>query len=289
MQRNMSIPNVYMQNSAPNAQQVRPVGGQIHFTQFRQNQKSIRPRDPSLLPCRDSRMHSRFGQTQQAIVSSHIPIENNRQYFTEPNLLVHRPIQPINNQHSIQFVNNNANNYRLINQQNLRSPNVNMNCTGLINLLSSSPLPSSSTSSSTCSSSASSLSTSASQSSTSYISSSFHTITCAASDAPGLVSSGSPGKSLAQPSLSELTDRLQMPPPSLPPPSVLRRLGKWSTSKQKLITTTTSLPLSPLSNSSTNKSELTNNIYLSDTGSGSCELDVKQYTGNLTCNDDFTI
>ncbi|CAH8593680.1 unnamed protein product [Heterobilharzia americana] len=40
---------------------------------------------------------------------------------------------------------------------------------------------------------------------------------------------------LTTPSLSELTDRLQMPPPSLPPPSALRRSGKWAHSRTSLI------------------------------------------------------
>ncbi|VDQ02159.1 unnamed protein product, partial [Trichobilharzia regenti] len=83
-------------------------------------------------------------------------------------------------------------------------------CSGLINLLSSTT-PSSSSSSNLIVSST--LLDSASSNSTINNNTSPKTIT---------------------PSLSELTDRLQMPPPSLPPPSALRRSGKWPQPRNSL-------------------------------------------------------
>ncbi|CAH8865005.1 unnamed protein product [Trichobilharzia szidati] len=82
-------------------------------------------------------------------------------------------------------------------------------CSGLINLLSSTTPSSSSSSSSNLSVS----STPDSPTSNSIINTSPKTMT---------------------PSLSELTDRLQMPPPSLPPPSALRRSGKWPQPRNSL-------------------------------------------------------
>ncbi|KAA3673883.1 AT-rich interactive domain-containing protein 2 [Paragonimus westermani] len=109
-----------------------------------------------------------------------------------------------------------------------RPPSGSTSCTGLINLLASStssavslptPSPGSHSVSSNLSLGSSSLS----------------------NVVPPVIGRSVISTAPSTPTLSELTDRLQMPPPSLPPPSALRRSAKSSLSR-----TTSSSPSSPL-------------------------------------------
>ncbi|CAH8582117.1 unnamed protein product [Dicrocoelium dendriticum] len=131
-----------------------------------------------------------------------------------------------------------------------RPPSSSTNCTGLINLLASLDPPSSAlTSNSSIPTQSASCSTASGNLPPSCPPSPLHITTS---------SSKTSGSHSPSPSLSELTDRLQMPPPSLPPPSALRRSAKSSLSRCSLTSSSpTSRSTIPLPSSTTHSATTT--------------------------------